>query len=135
MANPPPGGPPGNAGGSSAYPQYGVKGKNIRSAGSAAAKEKDISAGYLAWFSSRAAAQEFIGSQSGPLSGNIGVPDPLSGIDAVGHFFSDLTHGDFWRSLGWIALGIALILLGLAIWLRKPIEAAAGPVAMAAMAE
>jgi hypothetical protein len=46
-------------------------------------------------------------------------------------FIGDLTDGSFWRSLGWLLLGIILLGLGLALLLRKPIESAAGEVAKA----
>lgn len=48
-------------------------------------------------------------------------------------FLSDLTDVRMWRSLGWIAVGIMVFVIGLIIWLRKPIENAVGTVAKAAV--
>jgi hypothetical protein len=51
------------------------------------------------------------------------IPNPLHGIDevagAVTGFFGVLTDVTLWRSLGWLLLGVALIILGLYLWLKK----------------
>jgi hypothetical protein len=62
------------------------------------------------------------------VGGNIG----LGFLTPVAAFLSDLTDIRLWRSIGWIGLGLALLVLGLVIWLRKPIESAVGTAAKAA---
>lgn len=55
-----------------------------------------------------------------------GVPDPLSGMLApLGHLaaavdaiYQQLTKGSMWRSLGWLALGGILIVLGIVWWAK-----------------
>lgn len=46
----------------------------------------------------------------------------LSGIDELGavaeSFYDVITDGKMWRSLGWIVLGIVLIVAGLYFWVR-----------------
>ena len=57
------------------------------------------------------------------------LPNPLSGIDRAGAvleaFYKNLTDGKMWRSLGWIALGIVLIIAGIMMWMKAPQKAAA----------
>jgi hypothetical protein len=55
------------------------------------------------------------GAAPAPVSG----PDVLKGIDAVGHFFTELWDAALWRSLGWLALGVLLLVTGAALWLKK----------------
>lgn len=54
----------------------------------------------------------------------------LSGIEGVariiGDFFTALTDGKMWRSLGWLLLGIILTLAGAALWLKGSINPLAG---------
>jgi hypothetical protein len=38
-----------------------------------------------------------------------------------------------WRSLGWLILGLATILLGMILWAKKPIETGIGTIAGAAL--
>lgn len=38
---------------------------------------------------------------------------PLSGIDAIGHVFSTLSDGSWWRRVGIVAAGIGLLVIGL----------------------
>lgn len=51
------------------------------------------------------------------------IPNPLSGITEVGAvlkaFFQQITRVEMWRSLGWIALGAVLLILGVYLWLHK----------------
>ncbi len=64
------------------------------------------------------------------------VPNPLAGLEGLakifGDFFTGLTDGKMWRSLGWIVLGIALMLAGVLWWIgpsaarRSPAGIAAG---------
>jgi hypothetical protein len=50
------------------------------------------------------------------------IPNPLSGIGAVGHWIGDivehLTDTAMWRSLGWMWLGIMLVVTGIYLWFR-----------------
>jgi hypothetical protein len=39
--------------------------------------------------------------------------------DDLAAFFADLTDKKTWISLGWLALGILLLFLGAALWLKK----------------
>lgn len=71
------------------------------------------------------------GTSSNPKT-NINI-DPLAGIaGSLEAFFGALTDGKMWRSIGWILLGILLMLLGVALWIgpsaarRSPIGLAAG---------
>jgi hypothetical protein len=55
-------------------------------------------------------------------TGNPSIPNPLSGIGAVGHWIGaaveHLTDGAMWRSLGWLALGGILVIAGIYLWFR-----------------
>ncbi len=133
MANEPPGGIPGAATGK--YPQYGVKmapdgsSGQITEAKNEAAKLKAMSQGYLEWFATKKAAEDFVASQKGILGGHL--PDPLAGIaGALSAFYHALTDGKMWRSLGWIFLGIALMMAGL-IWWIGPSAARSSPAGLA----
>jgi len=46
------------------------------------------------------------------------LPNPLAGIaGAFEAFFSAVTDGKLWRSLGWLLLGIILIMAGVYLWI------------------
>lgn len=51
------------------------------------------------------------------------IPNPLSGIDQIGAdleaFYKVLTDGKMWRSLGWILLGLMLLIGGIVLWMKK----------------
>ena len=69
-----------------------------------------------------------------PVQTIVGGNLPGAGfLQPVLTFLGDLTDIRMWRSLGWIALGILVFVIGLVIWLRKPIESAVGTVAKAAV--
>lgn len=85
-------------------------------------------AGYqtvLGPFPTKAAAERFAKKPS-PLpkggSASPPVPNPLSGIGAVGHWIGkavlDVTDLAMWRSLGWLALGAFLVFAGIYLWFR-----------------
>lgn len=61
----------------------------------------------------------------------------LSGADRVAGTMTAIARalmdGKMWRSVGWILLGLLLLLGGVLILMRKPIEAAAGTAAKAAL--
>lgn len=56
-------------------------------------------------------------------SGGAGVTTPQQlageapGISTVEAIWTELTDGRMWRSLGWLILGIVLMLLGVAWWI------------------
>ena len=53
------------------------------------------------------------------------LPNPLAGIAGTFEaFFSAVTDGKLWRSLGWILLGANLLWLGILLWMRIPQRAA-----------
>lgn len=61
----------------------------------------------------------------------------LSGAERVAGVLAAIgeavTDGKMWRSLGWLALGLALMGIGLMLWLHKPIENAIGTIGGAAL--
>jgi hypothetical protein len=53
------------------------------------------------------------------------LPNPLAGIaGSLEAFFTAVTDGKLWRSLGWILLGASLVYTGIFLWLRIPQRAA-----------
>jgi hypothetical protein len=71
------------------------------------------------------------GSAGGP--GSVISSNPLDAvIGPVTDFISRLTDVRMWRSVGWLTLGILVIVLALVIWFRKPLEQAATTAAKAA---
>lgn len=124
MPNPNPGNPepPGSAGGSDKYPQYGldVKTGKIAVAHDTSEKVKLIKQGYVEWFLSRKAAGDFFKSQKDLFNGNL--PSPLHGLDSIGAsieaFYDVITDGKLWRSVAWIILGALLLYAGIYLWFR-----------------
>ena len=56
---------------------------------------------------------------AGPATAS--VPAPLSGITTVIEgIWAGLTDGKLWRSLGWLGLGVVLILMGAWLMVGKP---------------
>lgn len=135
MPNLPPGAPvsPGIAQ-DGQYPQYGVGGG---SAGSSAGwkivtalndaqKQQEIQQGYLTWFSSHAAAQNYISSESSGF-GSGQVPSPLSGLAAIGDFFARLTQKNTWVRVGEVVIGLVLVAIGVnAMFKGAPLKAVTG---------
>lgn len=80
-------------------------------------------------YPSMAAAQAYLGrgasSTPGPVpgtsispGGGVSLASPFSSIqNALTAFYDVVTNGKMWRSLGWVALGVVLMLLGLAMWI------------------
>lgn len=64
-----------------------------------------------------------IGGATGNLGSGVGLslPNPLSGLEAIAKIFGDfsraVTDGKMWRSLGWLLLGILLMLAGVLLWI------------------
>lgn len=100
-------------------------------------------------FTSQADAQAYLGTgaQTAPLpgipgvsvspGGNLSAADPFAGLAGVAtalakfgagitDFFKAMEDGKMWRSLGWVGLGAAFTVIGLLVWLRKPITRAVG---------
>lgn len=116
--------PPGGAGGDPGkFPQYGLNPNNgeIKVANDGQEKVKLIDQGYVDWFTSRKAAEDAAKGMKGTF-GTGNVPNPLHGLDSIGAtlqaFYADLTDWKLWRSLGWIVLGVALVIAGLYLWFR-----------------
>ncbi len=91
-------------------------------------------------YATEAAALAAIKAAGGSGSGSTVTSPPagpqqagLEGLAKIfGDFFTGLTDGKIWRSLGWIVLGIALMLAGVLWWIgpsaarRSPAGIAAG---------
>jgi len=52
------------------------------------------------------------------------IPNPFSWVGAIAHWIGDLvehlTDVHMWISLGWIALGLLLVALGINLWFKIP---------------
>ena len=61
------------------------------------------------------------GAGSGVASAN--VPNPFSWLGVIGHWIGDLvehlTDAAMWKSIGWLALGILLIITGILLWVKQ----------------
>jgi hypothetical protein len=42
-----------------------------------------------------------------------------TGLGGVSKFIGDITNGRVWASIGWLALGLMLMYLGVMLWVRK----------------
>lgn len=71
---------------------------------------------------------------SGLLADIVGsvVPGGSSTIGVIAEGLFMLSDYRMWRSLGWLLLGILLIILGVVVWNRHAIEGVAGAAALAA---
>lgn len=127
MPNVPPGAPiaPGTAQGNT-YPQYGVSGGtpgsaqgwHITVAANGGQKMQDIQNGVLTWFSSRAAAQSYISSESSAAGS--GTLPPISGLAAIGDFFARLTEANTWIRVGEFLAGGIILYVGLKAIVTPP---------------
>jgi hypothetical protein len=60
------------------------------------------------------------------------VTDPLTGVaGALEAFYQAITDGKTWRSIGWLLLGILLMIVGVALWIG-PSAARRNPIGIAA---
>lgn len=116
------------------FPQYGVGGGTpgssagwkVVTATDEAQKEQEIQQGYLVWFSSQSAAQNYISSESSGY-GSGQVPSPLSGVAAIGDFFSRLTQKNTWVRVGEVVIGLVLLGIGVnALFKGAPLKAVTG---------
>jgi hypothetical protein len=64
-----------------------------------------------------------------------GLPDASGAISALGDSLSfskavwlNVSDYRMWRSLGWLVLGVALMILGFLVWNRKALEAVSAKV-------
>lgn len=92
-----------------------------------------ISGPYRDKTEAQAAVNKGVSAPGGPVTGGTqppqsqagvpNLPNPLSGIERVGavleSFYKALTDGKMWRSVGWLLLGIALVIAGLFLWLKR----------------
>jgi hypothetical protein len=117
----PPGQPvaPGIVGPSSGYPEYGVgggtpgnsSGWNVVTANNAAQKMQYAGEGYLVWFTSMSAAQNFVSSESSAFGS--GEPqNAIPGLTDIGDFFHRLTEGSTWTRVGEVLVGGILLYAG-----------------------
>ncbi len=128
--------PPGAAGSGAKYPQWVVNTATwtVGEVANPAAKALAIAATWpdkLVFFTSQSAAEQWVKSQGhtpvslpgmkqaqgavnvgGALVG--GAPDLLTALKGI---WAGLSDGKMWRSLGWIVLGVVLMLLGAAAWI------------------
>jgi len=78
-------------------------------------------------FATRAAAEAALHQQANPGPPPIppiSIPNPFSWVGAVAHWIGDavlhVTDVNMWISVGWILLGLALVALGINLWLKIP---------------
>lgn len=64
---------------------------------------------------------------------SVSLPNPLAGLEAVGSFFNQLSDPALWKRIGIVALGIGLVLFGLAIVLRTELTKTATSVVKGAI--
>jgi hypothetical protein len=69
-----------------------------------------------------------------------GLPDSSGAISALGDTLSfskavwlNLSDYRMWRSLGWLVLGVILMIIGFVVWNRKAIESIGAGAAKAAL--
>jgi hypothetical protein len=74
------------------------------------------------------------GASTGGPDSTITVNPFQAAIQPFVDLISRLTDVRMWRSIGWLILGIAFIVLALIVWFRKPLEKAATVAAKAAAA-
>lgn len=74
------------------------------------------------------------------MGGSSGGPDAVIStnpfdaiIQPVTDVISRLTDVRMWRSVGWLILGIAVMVMAIILWFRKPLEKVAGAVAKSAI--
>lgn len=105
---------PGVAPSTAGYPQYGVGGGTpgssagwkVVTAHNNQEKMQYAQQGFLVWFSSKSAAQNFISSESSTVgSGNVPSTGIFAPLAEIGDFFHRLTEGETWVRVGEVALG------------------------------
>lgn len=71
-------------------------------------------------------------SLAGIFSGLVSSSGASGVMATIGEVWLSATDYRMWRSLGWLLLGVLLIVLGFVIWNRHAIGSAAGAIAAAA---
>jgi hypothetical protein len=70
-----------------------------------------------------------IGAASGSITDVLGVPNPLSGLEAIGHFFSILGEGSTWVRVGEVMGGVIILAFAFGILrndIYAPVKAGSG---------
>ena len=81
-------------------------------------------------YDSQAAAQQAASTATPPpstaqASSSPSLPSPFTDVaHALTAFYDVLTNGKMWRSLGWLLLGIGLMITGIWLWLGHPLPSA-----------
>jgi hypothetical protein len=115
---------PGIVSATSGYPQYGVGGGSpgsssgwtIVTANNSSQKSADETKGYLVWFTTKTAAQNFISSESsveGSGGAGLSITNPLSFLEPIADFAYRLTEASTWLRVGEVIAGGMLVYLGL----------------------
>lgn len=102
------------------FPQYGVKagtvgsktGWSIVTAANNAQKMTAMSNGVLVWFQTRSAAESYMQEQESSYSSGQ-LPNPLTGLAAIGDFFHRLTEANTWIRVGEVLAGVLVLYIGL----------------------
>lgn len=74
-------------------------------------------------FPTRAAAEAYISQHTPVQRGINAVTGAFSWLQDIGHWVgiavAYITDGAMWRSIGWVALGAALLIIGIILWWRS----------------
>jgi len=65
--------------------------------------------------------QFLTGSETPDKLANVAQSAPVAGALSVTSFLSNLGDGKLWASVGWLALGIVFMLLGVVLWAKDSI--------------
>ena|SRR5215471_2793484 len=84
-------------------------------------------------FGTQVEAQKAAGQQTDQIAAATqagSLPNPFAALGEIAHWagviITAITDIHMWISLGWIFLGVGLVLLGLMLWLRIPVAAPVG---------
>ena len=68
-------------------------------------------------------------------SGSINIPNPLSGLDAIGNFFGKLGESSTWMRVGEVLIGLIILGIGVnALFDNKPLQIVTKTAGVAALA-
>lgn len=65
--------------------------------------------------------QQITGGGQGPAANGAGI-NFSSVQNALTAFYRAVTNGKMWRSLGWLLLGLVLIIMGAALWIKGSVS-------------
>ena len=69
----------------------------------------------------------------GAVATTLGIGNPFTSVeDALTKIWAKLSDGKMWRSLGWLLLGILLMIAGVALLLKRSVTTEIGSIAKAA---